>query len=96
MVSIYQNADDETPCMPDGLIPDVKVVDDAMLPYQLGDVNEPLLREALTEAGRTYDVAAAAQTRSLIPQYKQMPGVQKPVFGRRILLPPSGGLMGLR
>ena len=40
MVSIYQNADGETPCMPDGLIPDVAVADDPMLPYQLGDVEE--------------------------------------------------------
>ena len=96
MVSIYQNADGETPCMPDGLTPDIQVTDDSMLPYQLGDVNEPLLRAALEEAGRTYDDAATVQTRSLVPRFKAMPGVEKPVFGRRILLPPSEALLGNR
>ena len=96
MVSIYQNADGETPCMPDGLIPDVAVADDAMLPYQLGDVEEPLLRAALTEAGRPYDdEATAARTRTPASQLKKLPGVEKPVFGRRIMLPPSEGFMKL-
>lgn len=48
MVSIYQNADGETPCMPDGMVPDVEVEDVPLLPYRLGDVDEPLLRAALT------------------------------------------------
>ena len=50
MVSIYQNADGETPCMPDGMVPDVEVEDVPLLPYRLGDVDEPLLRAALTAA----------------------------------------------
>ena len=41
MVSIYQNADGKTPCMPDGLIPDIQIEDDPIQPYQIGDVNEP-------------------------------------------------------
>lgn len=90
MVSIYQNAAGETPCMPDGLRPDVGVGDEPMLGYALGDVNEPLLRQALTEAGRTYDDApAAVQTRSRASDYTRLPGVQQPAFGKRILLPAS-------
>lgn len=89
MVSIYQNAAGETPCMPDGLIPDVEVTDNAMLPYQLGDVDEPLLRAALTAAGRTYDDEGTLSTRSLDARFIPMRGVQKPVFGKRILLAPS-------
>lgn len=92
MISIYQNAAGETPCMPDGLRPDVGVDDEPMLAYVLGDVNEPLLRQALTEAGRTYDDApSAVQTRSLTSRYVQLPGVQKPVFGKRIQQPVSVG-----
>lgn len=89
MVSIYQNAAGKTPCMPDGLIPDVEVADNAMLPYQLGDVDEPLLRAALTAAGRTYDDEGTLSTRSLDARFIPMRGVQKPVFGKRILLAPS-------
>ena len=44
MVSIYQNADGKTPCMPDGLIPDIQIEDDPIQAYQIGDVNEPLLK----------------------------------------------------
>ena len=63
-----------------------------MLGYALGDVNEPLLRQALTEAGRTYgDAPSAVQTRSQASRYVQLPGVQKPVFGKRIQQPVSVG-----
>lgn len=96
MVSIYQNADGETPCMPDGMVPDVEVEDIPLLPYRLGDVDEPLLRAALTAAGRTYDDAPAVQTRGLGLQFGRMPDVRKPVFGRRILLPPAALLEGMR
>lgn len=96
MVSIYQNADGETPCMPDGMVPDVEVEDVPLLPYRLGDVDEPLLRAALTAAGRTYDDEPAVQTRGLGLQFGRMPDVRKPVFGRRILLPPAALLEGMR
>ena len=42
----------KTPCMPDGLIPDIQIEDDPIQAYQIGDVNEPLLKQALMEAGR--------------------------------------------
>lgn len=86
MVSIYQNAAGETPCMPDGLQPDTPVQDDQIPLYQLGDVNEPLLRAALTQAGKQYDIANA-RSRSMSPALQHIDIPQKPVFGKRILLP---------
>ena len=87
MISIYQNAAGETPCMPDGLQPDIQAIDDPMLPYQLGDVNEPMLRAALAEAGRHYETSYAG-SRSLSPAFRSLAVPQKPVFGKRIQLPP--------
>ena len=86
MVSIYQNAAGETPCMPDGLQPDTPVQDDQIPLYQLGDVNEPLLRATLTQAGKQYD-RANARSRSMSPALQHIDIPQKPVFGKRILLP---------
>ena len=87
MISIYQNAAGETPCMPDGLQPDIQAIDDPMLPYQLGDVNEPMLRAALAEAGRHYETSYSG-SRSLSPAFRSLAVPQKPVFGKRIQLPP--------
>lgn len=86
MVSIYQNAAGETPCMPDGLQPDIQVTDDPILPYQFGDVNETMLRTALTAAGRTYETEAA-ESRSMSPVRQGLPVTHKASFGKRILLP---------
>ena len=73
MVSIYKNANNETPCMPDGLTP------------QLGDVNEAMLKTALTQAGKTYP--AEQSSRSMNLRMKEMPMQRKANFGKRILLP---------
>ena len=86
MVSIYQNALGETPCMPDGLQPDTEAIDDPMQPYQLGDVNEPLLRAALIQAGRPYE-ETSVESRSASRMFQHIAVPQKPVFGKRILLP---------
>ena len=67
-----------------------------LLPYRLGDVNEPLLLEALIEAGLPYDGGFSPLTRGLGLQFGRMPDVRKPVFGRRILLPPAALLEGMR
>lgn len=87
MVSIYQNASGATPCMPDGLQPDIEADDDPLLPYQLGDVDEPMLRMALQEAGREYDEPAEVKSRSAGRVLKKLPGPRTPAFGKRILLP---------
>ena len=38
--------------MPDGLTPDVAASDDPFVMTQLGDVNEAMLKTALTQAGK--------------------------------------------
>lgn len=85
MVSIYKNANNETPCMPDGLTPDVAASDDPFVMTQLGDVNEAMLKTALTQAGKTYP--AGQNSRSMNLRMKEMPMQRKANFGKRILLP---------
>lgn len=85
MVSIYKNANNETPCMPDGLTPDVAASDDPFVMTQLGDVNEAMLKTALTQAGKTYP--AGQNSRSINLRMKEMPMQRKANFGKRILLP---------
>lgn len=89
MVSIYQNADGKTPCMPDGLIPDIQIEDDPIQAYQIGDVNEPLLKQALTEAGRSYETDGVHSRSAASPHFKALPPVKTPLFGKRIQLIPS-------
>lgn len=89
MTSIYQNADGKTPCRPNGLIPDIKSKDEPLLPYQLGDVNETLLRQALMEAGRTYDTNTFTHSRNATTFFRKLPFVRKSNFGMRIQLPHS-------
>ena len=62
----------------------------------LDDVLALAAGTALTAAGCTYDDAPAVQTRGLGLQCGRMPDVRKPVFGRRILLPPAALLEGMR
>ena len=89
MVSIYQNADGKTPCMPDGLIPDIQIEDDPIQAYQIGDVNEPLLKQALMEAGRSYETNGVGSRSAASPHFKALPPVKTPLFGKRIQLIPS-------
>lgn len=89
MVSIYENSAGETPCMPDGIQPDVEMADDQIPSYALGDVDEPLLRAALTEAGRTY-ASSQAVSRGARPPFTMLPAPRKASFGKRILPLPSG------
>ncbi|WP_299173420.1 S41 family peptidase [uncultured Bacteroides sp.] len=91
MISIYQNALGETPCMPDGLTPDIAVKDNPLLPYAIGDVNEPLLKQALIEAGLTYDESTISTTlsRSMVSRLRKLPQTENGTFGKRILTLPS-------
>lgn len=54
MVSIYKNANDETPCMPNGLTPYINAEDYPLEAYQLGNENEAMLKAALQRAGKVY------------------------------------------
>ena len=86
MASIYQNANGETPCMPDGLQPSLFVDDNPILPEQLGDVNEKLLKVALQRAGKIYnDRKTRSEMEFLLLNDIETP--HKASFGKRIHLP---------
>lgn len=85
MVSIYKNANDETPCMPNGLKPDAEVEDNPFEPYQLGDENEAMLRAALEKAGKEYPASRAGRIET--PKMNIVDTPKKAVFGRRIIIP---------
>lgn len=85
MVSIYKNASNETPCMPDGLIPDTEAEDNPFEPYQLGDENEAMLKVALEKAGKEYTSSRAGRIET--PKMKIVDTPKKAVFGRRIIIP---------
>ena len=85
MVSIYKNASNETPCMPDGLIPDTEAEDNPFEPYQLGDENEAMLKAALEKAGKEYTSSRTGKIQT--PKMKIVATPKKAVFGRRIIIP---------
>lgn len=84
MASLYKNANDETPCMPDGIIPDIEVADNPMESFSLGDENEAMLKVALERIAGTYTEASAS--RSAISRYNVIDTPKKANFGKRILL----------
>ena len=75
--------------MPDGLIPDIQIEDDPIQAYQIGDVNEPLLKQALTEAGRSYETNGVGSRSAASSHFNALPPVKTPLFGKRIQLIPS-------
>ncbi|WP_289075291.1 S41 family peptidase, partial [uncultured Bacteroides sp.] len=85
MVSIYKNANDETPCMPNGLTPNVKAEDNPLETYQLGDENEAMLKVALEKAGKVYPASRTQETYT--PDLKAIDTPKKANFGRRIIIP---------
>lgn len=91
MVSIYKNAKDETPCMPDGLKPETKVEDNPFEPYQLGDENEAMLRVALEKAGKEYPASRAGRIET--PKMNIVDTPKKAVFGRRIIIPSQSHML---
>lgn len=93
MVSIYKNAKDETPCMPNGLTPDIEAEDNPLEQYQLGDENEAMLKIALQKAGKVYP-----ESRSIgiyTPNLKTIDTPKKTVFGRRIIIPSLSDMPGI-
>lgn len=86
MIGIYMNSKNETPCMPNGLTPDIEAIDDPMQPVQLGDENEILLRAALEKEGKQYPETSSL-SRSMLPWKKLKGQPHKTNFGKRIFLP---------
>lgn len=93
MVGIYKNANDETPCMPNGLTPDVKAEDYPTEPYQLGDVNEAMLKVALQKAGKVYPESRSQE--AYTPNMKTIETPKKANFGRRIIIPSQSRMPGI-
>ena len=86
MVSIYQNALGETPCMPDGMTPDIYAEED--LPFlDWGDESDPLLRAALESAGKTYSSSASAKRTLPDVTFKRDDLRKRATDGKRILPP---------
>lgn len=67
MIARYADKDGNTPCMPDGFVPDVPVDDVPYEPYELGDEREAMLRVALQRAGKK-DLAERPQTGKRAPR----------------------------
>lgn len=93
MVSIYKNVKDETPCMPNGLTPNVKAEDNPLETYQLGDENEAMLRVALEKAGKVYPASRSQETYT--PDLKTIDTPKKANFGRRIIIPSQSRMPGI-
>lgn len=93
MVSIYKNANNETPCMPNGLTPNLKAEDNPLETYQLGDENEAMLRVALEKAGKVYPASRSQETYT--PDLKTIDTPKKANFGRRIIIPSQSRMPGI-
>lgn len=93
MVSIYKNANDETPCMPNGLTPNVEAEDNPLETYQLGDENEAMLRIALEKAGKIYPASRSQETYTA--DLKAIETPKKANFGRRIIIPSQSHMPGI-
>ena len=85
MISMYADKNGENPCMPDGLTPNVEVVDRFEEPYQLGDEREVMLNVALQRAGKT-DLESRVESRSMqtLPVGKAVKGKVSPLDGKLI------------
>ena len=93
MISIYKNVKDETPCMPNGLTPNVKAEDNPLETYQLGDENEAMLKVALEKAGKIYPASRTQETYT--PDLKAIDTPKKANFGRRIIIPSQSRMPGI-
>lgn len=87
MIARYADKYGNTPCMPDGFVPDYPVEDNPVEPYQLGDPREAMLSAVLThlgaDTGRPGRRAARAPRRTL---GAEIPLGHGPGWGAHILL----------
>lgn len=64
MISKFADRNGDNASIPDGIPADVRVDDDPLDGYQLGDENETMLRAALQAAGKVYPAAASRRAYS--------------------------------
>lgn len=87
MISRYADCNGETPCMPDGFIPDVEADDNPIETYQLGDEREALLNVALRCAGKTDLLPRQEPTKACSQRATRAELPLRPNYGMRVLLP---------
>ena len=64
MIGRYADKNGNTPCMPDGFVPDFIVSDNPVEPYPLGDEREAMLSYVLTKLGGTASTAGRTVARA--------------------------------
>lgn len=89
MVSTYADKNGNNPCRPEGIVPDVELMDNPEEPYPLGDDREALLRVALTKAGYTDFTPLLEETESRSTQPSLGKCIPWKTNGKRILLNPD-------
>ncbi len=87
MISRYADVNGETPCMPDGFVPDIEADDYPLEGLELGDENEMMLKTALKRAGKTdfAEVATRAQRSARLTPREPLGGTA--ANGYRLFLP---------
>ena len=87
MISRYADKNGDTPCMPDGFVPDIEARDYYNQPYPLGDERENLLRIALERAGKTDLAPISRSSISDIPLMTEKRRISThPFEGKRIII----------
>jgi C-terminal processing protease CtpA/Prc len=87
MIGRYADKNGNTPCMPDGFIPDYPVEDDPTEGYQLGDERETMLAAVLARlSGETGARAAASRTAARTLGAELPLEHRDPAWGAHILL----------
>ena len=81
MASRYADRDGNTPCMPNGYTPDMKVSDNPLDGHQIGDPEETMLSAALSLFTLDYEQTSSSQTKTDVPQLR----FERPASGILIL-----------
>ena len=81
MASRYADRDGNTPCMPNGYTPDMKVSDNPLDGHQIGDPEETMLSAALSLFTLDYGQTSSSQTKTDVPQLR----FERPASGILIL-----------
>lgn len=87
MVSRYADVNGDTPCMPDGFVPDIEARDYPLEGLELGDENETMLKTALKRAGKTDSTRAGTKAQRSVRLTPCEPLGCTASDGYRILLP---------
>lgn len=91
MIGRYADCNGNTPCMPDGFVPDLETFDHPDLPGDLGDPREAMLAHTIAWIkNEPASKAPALPADSMLPVPDQP---RDPMFGAHIMLPGDLGLL---